>query len=131
VSDQLLAILRSTLLSVAALMPIVNPIGSAPVFLAMSADLPPVGRRIGEERARPAGIARPRELDRQHQAVALQIGAGLQLGGRRQADAVTHIVRPVADENMQHFGRADPIQNVHANHALPADADVLGQRLTG
>ncbi|MEO8071123.1 MAG: MarC family protein [Acidobacteriota bacterium] len=44
--DQLPAILRSTLLSIAALMPIVNPIGSAPVFLAMSADLPPLGRRL-------------------------------------------------------------------------------------
>ena len=39
-------LVRSTLVSVAALMPIVNPVGSAPLFFSMSADLPPDGRRL-------------------------------------------------------------------------------------
>ena len=37
-------IARSALLTIAALMPIVNPIGSAPIFLSMSADLPAPAR---------------------------------------------------------------------------------------
>src|SRR3954468_16175164 len=35
---------ESILVILAALLPIVNPLGSAPLFLAMSADLPPAGR---------------------------------------------------------------------------------------
>jgi multiple antibiotic resistance protein len=38
-------IARSATLAVAALMPIVNPLGSAPIFLSMSADLPTLARR--------------------------------------------------------------------------------------
>jgi multiple antibiotic resistance protein len=38
-------IVRPASLAVAALMPIVNPLGSAPVFLSMSADLPTMARR--------------------------------------------------------------------------------------
>jgi multiple antibiotic resistance protein len=38
-------IVRAASLAVAALMPIVNPLGSAPVFLSMSADLPTMARR--------------------------------------------------------------------------------------
>jgi multiple antibiotic resistance protein len=38
-------IVRPAVLTVAALMPIVNPLGSAPIFLSMSADLPTVARR--------------------------------------------------------------------------------------
>src|SRR5687767_14487899 len=37
--------LESVFLIVAALLPIVNPLGGAPIFLAMSADLPEEGRR--------------------------------------------------------------------------------------
>ena len=36
---------ESILVTLAALLPIVNPLGSAPIFLAMSADLPPQARR--------------------------------------------------------------------------------------
>ncbi len=44
-ADQIAAMLvQSALVTIAALMPIVNPIGSAPIFLSMSADLPNVGR---------------------------------------------------------------------------------------
>jgi multiple antibiotic resistance protein len=38
-------IVRPASLAVAALMPIVNPLGSAPMFLSTSADLPPMARR--------------------------------------------------------------------------------------
>lgn len=38
-------IVRPASLAVAALMPIVNPLGSAPIFLSMSADLPTMARR--------------------------------------------------------------------------------------
>jgi multiple antibiotic resistance protein len=38
-------VLESVLLTLAALLPIVNPLGSAPIFLAMSADLPTAARR--------------------------------------------------------------------------------------
>jgi multiple antibiotic resistance protein len=37
--------LESILVTLAALLPIVNPLGTAPIFLAMSADLPSQGRR--------------------------------------------------------------------------------------
>ena len=40
-----IAILRSVLVPIAALLPIVNPLGSAPLFLSMSADLPADSRR--------------------------------------------------------------------------------------
>jgi multiple antibiotic resistance protein len=39
-----LEVLESILVTVAALLPIVNPLGAAPIFLAMSADLPPHAR---------------------------------------------------------------------------------------
>jgi multiple antibiotic resistance protein len=38
-------LLRSVLVPIAALLPIVNPLGSAPIFLSMSADLPADSRR--------------------------------------------------------------------------------------
>ncbi|HZT78402.1 MAG TPA: MarC family protein [Vicinamibacterales bacterium] len=41
----LAAVARAATLAVAALMPIVNPLGSAPIFLSMSADLPTQARR--------------------------------------------------------------------------------------
>src|SRR5262249_58678105 len=44
-TDDLAAIVRAAPLAVAALMPIVNPLGSAPIFLSMSADLPTMARR--------------------------------------------------------------------------------------
>jgi multiple antibiotic resistance protein len=42
---ELLAYANSVLFTVAALMPIVNPLGSAPIFLSMTADLPGEARR--------------------------------------------------------------------------------------
>ncbi len=39
------AVVRAATLAIAALMPIVNPLGSAPIFLSMSADLPTLARR--------------------------------------------------------------------------------------
>jgi multiple antibiotic resistance protein len=42
---ELAGIVRAASLAVAALIPIVNPLGSAPIFLSMSADLPTVARR--------------------------------------------------------------------------------------
>lgn len=41
-----MAILRSILVPIAALLPIVNPLGSAPLFLSMSADLPGESRHV-------------------------------------------------------------------------------------
>jgi len=41
----IVVIARPAILAVAALMPIVNPLGTAPIFLSMSADLPTVARR--------------------------------------------------------------------------------------
>jgi len=40
----LIDVLRSILVTLAALLPIVNPLGTAPIFLAMTADLPPQAR---------------------------------------------------------------------------------------
>jgi multiple antibiotic resistance protein len=42
---ELAEIVRATMLAVAGLMPIVNPLGSAPIFLSMSAGLPTAARR--------------------------------------------------------------------------------------
>lgn len=44
--DSIAAFLGPTLVAVAALMPIVNPIGTAPLFLSMSADLPSHARHL-------------------------------------------------------------------------------------
>jgi multiple antibiotic resistance protein len=44
VGQQILAVLGSGLVTIAALLPIVNPLGAAPIFLSMSADLPPGAR---------------------------------------------------------------------------------------
>ncbi len=44
-NQQLTAVFKSGAVTIAALLPIVNPIGSAPIFLSMSADLPAAGRR--------------------------------------------------------------------------------------
>ena len=41
----MLSVFESILVTLAALLPIVNPLGAAPIFLAMSADLPPAARR--------------------------------------------------------------------------------------
>ena len=43
--DEMLEIFESGLVTLAALLPIVNPLGAAPIFLAMSADLPLQARR--------------------------------------------------------------------------------------
>jgi multiple antibiotic resistance protein len=45
VNSSIIAVLKSGAVTIAALLPIVNPIGSAPIFLSMSADLPATGRR--------------------------------------------------------------------------------------
>jgi small neutral amino acid transporter SnatA (MarC family) len=45
VVTELAAIARAAILAVTALMPVVNPLGSAPIFLSMSADLPTTARR--------------------------------------------------------------------------------------
>ena len=42
---QILSMLRSGFVTFAALLPIVNPLGAAPIFLSMSADLPGAARR--------------------------------------------------------------------------------------
>lgn len=42
---QVAALFGSAIVTIAALLPIVNPLGSAPIFLSMSADLPAAGRR--------------------------------------------------------------------------------------
>ena len=39
------AVIRAATLAIAALMPIVNPLGTAPIFLSMAADLPTLARR--------------------------------------------------------------------------------------
>jgi multiple antibiotic resistance protein len=46
VAESLLVIVRSMLVTVAALLPIVNPVGMAPLFLSMTADLPAHGRHV-------------------------------------------------------------------------------------
>jgi multiple antibiotic resistance protein len=45
VDHQLASVIKSGIVTIAALLPIVNPIGSAPIFLSMSADLPNHARR--------------------------------------------------------------------------------------
>jgi multiple antibiotic resistance protein len=45
VDYQLTSVIKSGIVTIAALLPIVNPIGSAPIFLSMSADLPNYARR--------------------------------------------------------------------------------------
>jgi multiple antibiotic resistance protein len=45
VNHQLVAVIKSGAGTIAALLPVVNPIGSAPIFLSMSADLPAAARR--------------------------------------------------------------------------------------
>jgi multiple antibiotic resistance protein len=45
VNHQLVAVIKSGAVTIAALLPVVNPIGSAPIFLSMSADLPAAARR--------------------------------------------------------------------------------------
>src|SRR5689334_7998860 len=45
-AETLLVIIRPMLVTVAALMPIVNPVGTAPLFLSMSADLPTHARHV-------------------------------------------------------------------------------------
>jgi multiple antibiotic resistance protein len=40
------AVVRAVIVPIAALLPIVNPLGTAPIFLAMSADLPGASRRV-------------------------------------------------------------------------------------
>jgi multiple antibiotic resistance protein len=45
-AETLLFVVRPMVVMVAALMPIVNPLGTAPLFLSMSADLPPHGRHV-------------------------------------------------------------------------------------
>ena len=53
--QQVVAILRSGLVTFAALLPIVNPLGAAPIFLSMSADLPaPARRQLAQQRERRA-----------------------------------------------------------------------------
>jgi multiple antibiotic resistance protein len=45
VDYQFASVIKSGIVTIAALLPIVNPIGSAPIFLSMSADLPSYARR--------------------------------------------------------------------------------------
>ena len=44
-NPDLVAVFKSGLVTIAALLPIVNPMGAAPIFLSMSADLPGAARR--------------------------------------------------------------------------------------
>ena len=45
--------------------------------------------------------------------------------------AVADVVRPVRQEDVQHLGRADAVEDVAAGLVAPALADMLGQRLAG
>src|SRR5215471_2185627 len=49
------------------------------------------------------------------------------LAGRSVAD----VAGPVAQKGLQHFGRAEPIENVDADDRAPAFAEMGGQRLAG
>ena len=48
-------------------------------------------------------------------------------GHRTPGGAVPHLARPIGDENMQHFRRADAVQDVDAEAPLPAAPDIFGQ----
>src|SRR5205085_4493239 len=52
----------------------------------------------------------------------LDLVARHRLAGR----SVTYVARPVAQEGLQHLGRAEPVENVDAHHRPPAFAEVLG-----
>ena len=45
--------------------------------------------------------------------------------------AVAHLVRPVGDEDVQHLGRADAVDDVDAEMTLEALADLGRQRFAG
>ena len=52
-------------------------------------------------------------------------------GDRPAAGAVFHVARTIAEVDVQHFGRADAVENVDAITLAPASADVRRQRLAG
>ncbi len=53
--------------------------------------------------------------------------AGHRLAGRAEAD----LAGPVADENVQHLGRADAVQDVGSDDLAPALTEIGRQRLAG
>ncbi len=57
-----------------------------------------VGRRIDQERFGLAEVARPRHLHHEHELVALQIGAGREIGGRLQRHAAAIILGIALEE---------------------------------
>ena len=64
-----------------------------------------------------------------HRPVMFIDNAGFVTWNRLAAGAIADIVRTVADEDMQHLGRADTVQNIDADHRLPSCADIGRQRL--
>src|SRR5439155_8522825 len=48
---------------------------------------------------------------------------------RLAGGAVADVVRTVRQENVQHLGRAEPVEDVGADRLMPAPADMLGQWL--
>src|ERR1700730_16549517 len=52
-------------------------------------------------------------------------------GGRPASGAVAHVVRPVAEKDMQQLGRTDAVEDVDADPRRPAPADLRRQGLAG
>ena len=112
-------------------------IGVADVFVAASHP------RALEGLARPGPVAPVHERRRgppdvQVARLAVRNGASV-LGAefdlvaphRPAGRAVAHLVGAVGDEDVQHLGRTDPIDDVDAEMALEALADLGGQRFAG
>ena len=57
----------------------------------------------------------------------LELVAGHRLAGR----AVAHVVRPVAQEGLQHLGRAEPVEHVDPGDLAPAPAEARRQGFAG
>src|SRR5258706_15141017 len=79
----------------------------------------------GAGRPRHVEIADLAGLDR----VAVLVGdLDLVAGHRLAAGAVAHVVRPVGDEDVEHLGRADAVEDVGAEAFAPAPAEIGGRR---
>jgi small neutral amino acid transporter SnatA (MarC family) len=81
---ELAGIVRAAILAVAALMPIVNPLGSAPIFLSMAADLSTAARRQLSRRVAWNSFAcwRPAMSIGSHVLVLLDLRTDCPRGGR-------------------------------------------------
>src|SRR6266851_2034323 len=71
------------------------------------------------------------ELAALHRSIFLVDDRKLVARNRLAGGAVANVVRTKAQENVQHLGGAEAIENVDAEALLPTLADLLGQRFPG